>query len=259
VALRNQPYLPLYVNDFMNDEKLKPCSAESTGVYIRIMCLLHKCEEYGALTFNELDSRTDDICYDFAMVLLPHMPYTFEVIHRSLKELTARKVLTIDGEKLTQKRMVKDGNISAARSMAGSAGGTAKASNSSKSSSKRSSKIIANSDIVTDIEIENDIGYVPSKGGFCSDSEMDALASGINAVLDAAERAGFPRGASTMDALNAIVADYGTEAVIRAIGGCVENSVIKLNYLRGILKRDPTGGTRERQDDTPLPRIITEV
>ena len=104
-----------------------------------------------------------------------------------------------------------------------------------------------------------DANNVPSNVGFISDSEMDALASGINTVMDAAERAGFPRGSSTMDALNAIVADYGAEAVIRAIGGCVENSVIKLNYLRGILKRDPTGGTRERQDDSPLPRIITEV
>jgi len=107
----------------MNDEKLKPCSAESTGVYIRVMCLLHKCDEYGTLTFNELDARTDDICYDFARVLLPHLPYTLEVIHRGLKELTARKVLTIDGERLSQKRMVKDGNTSEERSKAGKKGG----------------------------------------------------------------------------------------------------------------------------------------
>ena len=40
MALRDQPYIPLYVQDFMTDEKLNECSAESTGVYIRIMCLM---------------------------------------------------------------------------------------------------------------------------------------------------------------------------------------------------------------------------
>lgn len=40
MALRDQPYLPLYVLDFLVDEKLAYCSAESTGVYIRLMCIL---------------------------------------------------------------------------------------------------------------------------------------------------------------------------------------------------------------------------
>ena len=39
MALRDQPYLPLYVLDFLVDEKLAYCSAESTGVYIRLMCM----------------------------------------------------------------------------------------------------------------------------------------------------------------------------------------------------------------------------
>ncbi len=49
MALRNQPYFPLYVQDFLTDEKLAECSAESTGVYIRLMCILHKSEEYGCI------------------------------------------------------------------------------------------------------------------------------------------------------------------------------------------------------------------
>jgi hypothetical protein len=155
VALRNQPYLPLYVNDFMNDEKLKPCSAESIGVYIRLMCLLHKCEEYGALTFDDLDERTNDICYDFATKLLPHLLFKHDVVLRGLHELIARKILMLDGERLYQKRMVKDGNTSAVRVSAGSAGGKAKAKNSSKTSSKRLAKGVSNADI--DIVIDNDI------------------------------------------------------------------------------------------------------
>ena len=42
MALRDQPYLPLYVQDFLTDEKLAECSAMATGVYIRLMCIMHK-------------------------------------------------------------------------------------------------------------------------------------------------------------------------------------------------------------------------
>jgi len=49
MALRDQPYLPLYVQDFLTDEKLMECSAETTGVYIRLLCILHKQKEYGQM------------------------------------------------------------------------------------------------------------------------------------------------------------------------------------------------------------------
>ena len=91
-----------------------------------------------------------------------------------------------------------------------------------------------------------DTNNVPSNVGFISDSEIDALSDGLHSVFDAAHHAGFPDNAATMDALNLLTADYGAEAVIRAIGGCVDQSVIKLSYLKGILKSDPTGGGKER-------------
>ena len=53
MALKDQPYLPLYVDDFLSDEKLSLCSAESTGVYIRLMCLMHKSDEYGAVLLKQ--------------------------------------------------------------------------------------------------------------------------------------------------------------------------------------------------------------
>jgi len=50
MALRDQPYLPLYVQDIMTDEKLNECSAASHGIYIKgIMCLMHKSETYGKI------------------------------------------------------------------------------------------------------------------------------------------------------------------------------------------------------------------
>jgi len=221
MALRNQPYLPLYVNDFMNDEKLKPCSAESTGVYIRVMCLLHKCDEYGVLAFNELDARSDDICYDFARVLLPHLPYALEVIQRSLVELVARKVLLIDNDRLLQKRMVRDGNISAVRVSAGSSGGKAKAEKSSKTYSKHPSKTVANSDI--DIVDDNDI-------------ESDTLVNDLNSVLTYAAQCGFKNDTLTMDKINLLYADYGKEKMLYALGQCNDAQVTSFPYLRKVLE-----------------------
>ena len=248
MALRNQPYLPLYVNDFMNDEKLKPCSAESIGVYIRLMCLFHKCEEYGSITFDELDERTDDICYDFATKLLPHLLYKHDVILRGLHELIARKVLTLDGETLYQKRMMNDGNLSDARARAGSAGGNAKSAKRSKTPSKHSSKNVANSDIDSD----NDNETINNSSN--EDTELERNLEQLNTVFDTAARSGFKTSQAELDKLNLIVADYGAEAVLRAIGICVDSGVCNLKYLRGILNKDPTGGTLAKKPNGNAPK-----
>lgn len=122
MALRDQPYLPLYVLDFLVDEKLAYCSAESTGVYIRLMCILHKMPEYGVVTLKEREKKSDDTIRNFADQLSYLMPYQVDVIDRSLRELVSEGVLTLEGERLYQKRMVKDGEISAKRSDAGKRG-----------------------------------------------------------------------------------------------------------------------------------------
>jgi hypothetical protein len=123
MALRNQPYLPLYVDDFMVDEKLRECSAESTGVYIRLMCLMHKSEEYGVILLKQKDKQTENICFNFATKLAYHLPYSVAVIMGALEELVASNVLQIEGDKLLQRRMVRDNYISELRAVAGKKGG----------------------------------------------------------------------------------------------------------------------------------------
>lgn len=142
MALRNQPYIPLYVNDFLSDEKLAECSAESTGVYIRLMCLMHKSEEYGVILLKQ----NAGTCHDFAMKVVKHMPYALEVIERSLNELINNGVLQVNGAKLLQKRMVKDNRVSEVRSVSGRKGGFAKANSIAKS--------VANTEIENEIESE---------------------------------------------------------------------------------------------------------
>lgn len=53
MALRDQPYMPLYVQDVLTDEKLLNCSAIAHGIYLRLLCILHKQETYGILRINK--------------------------------------------------------------------------------------------------------------------------------------------------------------------------------------------------------------
>lgn len=123
MALRDQPYIPLFVQDFLTDEKLMECSASSTGVYIRIMCVMHKSEIYGKILLRQKDKQTGDQIKDFALKLVRHLPYDLDTILAGIKELCQEKCLEIEGDYLMQKRMVRDGEISLIRSESGSKGG----------------------------------------------------------------------------------------------------------------------------------------
>jgi len=169
MALRNQPYLPLYVQDFMSDEKLRECSAESVGVYIFVMCVLHKSDTYGSMKIKDKYFCLDfayTFAYDFASpcasMLVRHLPFSEEVIRNSLTELIKEGVLSIDTENniLYQKRMVNDGLLSETRAEAGSKGGKISKRSSkdvSKTKANTQANIQANTDIDIDNEIDNDI------------------------------------------------------------------------------------------------------
>lgn len=123
MALRDQPYLPLYIKDFMTDEKLTECSAESTGVYIRLMCLLHKSDPYGTILLKQKYKQNAKQILNFASQVAKNLPYDLLVVERAFSELYHEDVIQIDGDILYQKRMVKDGDISIKRSKSGGKGG----------------------------------------------------------------------------------------------------------------------------------------
>lgn len=122
MARRDLPYLPLYIQDFLTDEKLVECSAESTGVYIRLMCIMHKSQAYGTVELKAKDIVSEDTIGNFAAKLAKQMPYDAGTIRRSLDELIDEGVLTLDRDILFQKRMVRDDEVSDARSVAGKKG-----------------------------------------------------------------------------------------------------------------------------------------
>ncbi len=146
MALRDQPYIPLYIQDFLTDEKLIECSAASTGVYIRLMCIMHKSEEYGKILLKQKDKQTSNQIENFAQKLVKQMPFTIEVIRAGLGELIHEGVLILEGDFLAQKRMIHDNLLSIKRAKAGSKGGKF-----------AQAKIKANTQATPENEIANDI------------------------------------------------------------------------------------------------------
>lgn len=107
----------------MTDEKLMECSASATGIYIRIMCIMHKSDKYGTVLLKQRDKQTDNQILNFACKVAKQLPFSIDEIKKAINELVDEKVLHIDGDILYQKRMVKDDNISEKRSKAGKLGG----------------------------------------------------------------------------------------------------------------------------------------
>lgn len=132
MALREQPYIPLYVQDFLSDEKLRECSAESIGVYIMLMCVLHKQKEYGKLLLLQKDNKTSNKITNFAIKLSHHIPFDVVTIEKALHELYEEDVIQIEDDILFQKRMVKDGKLSNKRASAGKKGMKSRYSDSKK-------------------------------------------------------------------------------------------------------------------------------
>lgn len=157
MALRNQPYLPIYVQDYLTDERLNRCEPATQGIYIKMMCLFHKCDPYGGILLKQKDKQNESMCLNFASVLAKLLPFTLLDIEKALDELLEEKVLRIEGDFLYQKRMVKDNDISEKRSLSGSNGGK-------KTQSKNKKFAKAKSKANTEYEYDNTNGIL-NKGG----------------------------------------------------------------------------------------------
>ncbi len=155
MALRNQPYIPLYVQDFLTDEKLIECSPEATGVYIRLLCILHKSDEYGKILLKQKDKQTPKHTKNFAYKLLKQMPWGVEIIEKALDELLDEGVIQIENDYLMQKRMVRDNEISIKRSISGKRGGEKTQFALAKHQAKGKANIQANSE--NEYEYENEV------------------------------------------------------------------------------------------------------
>jgi len=127
MALTDQPYLPLYVMDWLTNNNLKIASPEAHGLMINIMCVMHKEDDYGKILLRQKFKQNGEQTPKqnasrvsaFAKQLAKLLPFVFEEIENSLEELISEGVLILEQDNLICERMVKDGKLSATRSKAG--------------------------------------------------------------------------------------------------------------------------------------------
>lgn len=127
MALRDQPYITLYVQDYLSDENLSKCSLAAQGAYMRILCVLHKSETYGGILFGNLFKQNLDASRYFATVLAKQTGIEIREISQIIDELLFYRVLKV-GEKdgvpfLYQSRMIRDSELSIKRSQSAKKGG----------------------------------------------------------------------------------------------------------------------------------------
>lgn len=127
MSKKEKDYLRIEIRDFMYDEKLAECSASAVGIYVKIMCIMHKSETYGKILLKQMLKQMlkqkSDIIDGFAEILLKQMLYQKEEIRSALVELIDAKVLHLEGEYLVQQSMVNEFNMKQIRAMAGAMGG----------------------------------------------------------------------------------------------------------------------------------------
>lgn len=136
MALRNQPYIPLYVDDILGDEKLVLCSHSTQGIYLRILCCLHKSDTYGSIMFKQNNKQNLSMLDYFVWVLACQTGVQEPQLRVAIDELLDQKVLRIDDNELFQKRMKQDGETSLKRSKSALLGGGNPALKTNKKDSK---------------------------------------------------------------------------------------------------------------------------
>ncbi len=139
----DQFYIKFKYNDVLSSTSLRECNAVGAGVYLYILCLLCKPSPRGKYRLNnkyvsdllhilpqqnvqqtnrQMVRHLPEICCALAAHFVKHLPFSEAVIAEGLDELLRNDVIYLEGTSVCQKRMVKDAEISAKRSISGGKG-----------------------------------------------------------------------------------------------------------------------------------------
>jgi hypothetical protein len=129
-----QGWFHFYPSDFLGDAKLRICSLEAQGLWIMLLCLMHDNERRGYLTLGGKPMTVVEIARAVGRTTSECSPL--------LAELETAAVFSREADgTIYSRRMVRDTEVSKARSNAGKAGGE-------RSSSKRQANAQANAPIL---------------------------------------------------------------------------------------------------------------
>lgn len=111
-----RPAFQFYPDDWMSEPGLRAVSSSARGLWIDLMCIMHKCLPYGHLVLNGQPMTNEQIARQTGGELL--------LINLWIKELESADVFS-RGRKneIFSRRMVKDERVRAIRASAGKLGG----------------------------------------------------------------------------------------------------------------------------------------
>ena len=150
---QTQPYLPLYVQDVLTDQHLCACSAAACGVYLYLLCVLHKQDVYGV--YRLWDEPSDkDVLPLFAAQLSRQIPLSADEIAPALREMIQRGVLLLEQNSLLCPDMVRQNTLREKRASAGQKGGS-KTQSKNTSNKNRFASTFAKAKVQANSENEN--------------------------------------------------------------------------------------------------------
>jgi hypothetical protein len=132
------------------------CEWSSVGIFSKIMCVLHKQESYGAIVYKQTSKQNLSMIDNFALLLVKHIPCQLQDMTNALNDLIENKVLIIEDNKLFQKRMVKDNQLSEIRAKVGSEGGKKTQFAKAKVQANGQAKVQANTESENESENEDE-------------------------------------------------------------------------------------------------------
>jgi uncharacterized protein YdaU (DUF1376 family) len=159
-----QGWFHFYPSDFLGDAKLRICSLEAQGLWIMLLCLMHDNERRGYLTLGGKPMTVVEIARAVGRTTSECSPL--------LAELETAAVFSREADgTIYSRRMVRDTEVSKARSNAGKAGGE-------RSSSKRQANAQAKGQAngvanASDLLKQNAKQTVASGAGFGIGSESE--------------------------------------------------------------------------------------
>lgn len=119
-ASENIPSFQFYPNDWLSDVNLRMCSVASKGLWIDLICLMHRTKRVGYLV-QKVDQKWINLD---AKMIQKLTGIGHKKVSNLIQELIKNEVLRIDEEGLMySKRIVKDEALRATRRVAGKKGG----------------------------------------------------------------------------------------------------------------------------------------
>ena len=118
------PYLALFIDDWLASAKVRKCSETTRGVYIDLLCIMHKEKRRGCYALHDQElkpnntrsktqlalakpTETQRLSY-FAEFLVKRTGSAKSVILKALQELYHREILVVEDDALIQPRMYRD-------------------------------------------------------------------------------------------------------------------------------------------------------